>query len=332
MKLSKLPSVWVRSMIVVLAAAATAAGAVGCSAAGSASPGRPVLADPNVVVAAVPATGATGLYIAQEQGFFAAEGLHVTILSSISAADTIPDLLAGKINVSLGQWTSAIAVQAKGVHLRAIAAGNNGGPGLEVLATLPGSQITRVSELAGKRIAVNALDGLSQMIVENVLETAGVPTAKVHWVIQQFPLMGKELATHAADAVFMVEPYLTQAEEMLGVTQLADMDQGATQDFPITGYFATSSWASKNPATEAAFVTALERGQALAATDREAVEQALMGFLHISRQTAAVMALGTFPLGVDPVQIQRVADLMQANDLLPPTVNTTALVGGLTQN
>ncbi|MGA2830029.1 MAG: hypothetical protein ABSF03_28425, partial [Streptosporangiaceae bacterium] len=75
-----------------------------------------------------------------------------------------------------------------------------------------------------------------------------------------------------------------------------------------------------------AFVTALERGQQLAGTDRAAVEQALIPALHTSRTVAAVMALGTFPLSVSPVALGRVADLMQSDGLLAKPVNTTALV------
>ena len=58
----------------------------GCSTQPSAKGGA-APADHTVVVAAVPATGASALYIAQDEGLFARAGLDVRIESSASAAD-----------------------------------------------------------------------------------------------------------------------------------------------------------------------------------------------------------------------------------------------------
>jgi ABC-type nitrate/sulfonate/bicarbonate transport system substrate-binding protein len=82
----------------------------------------------------------------------------------------------------------------------------------------------------------------------------------------------------------------------------------------------TQAWAARYPRTATAFTTALRRGQQVAATSRPAVEQALRGALHISKQTAATMALGTYPLTMTRVDLQRVATLMQLNGLLSQKV------------
>ena len=52
--------------------------------------------------------------------------------------------------------------------------------------------------------------------------------------------------------------------------ELADLDQGATMNFPIDGYVATQAWARQHPQTAAAFVRAMEGGQALAQDDPSA--------------------------------------------------------------
>lgn len=318
----------------VLATAATVATAAavaatgGCAVTNAGATAK--LAHPDVVVAAVPATGASGLYIAEQRGFFAQAGLDVTIKSSVSAATTVEELLHGAVDITLGQWTSAIVLEAGGARLRALASGNNGGPGLEVLTTLAGSPVKRVGDLAGKRVAVNVRGGLSEMLVDSVLKSAGINPQQVQFVVTPFPLMALTLVQHKADVAFMVEPYLSQAEQRQGVAALRDVDQGATEDFPITGYFATAAWARKYPATAAAFQSALERGQAVAAADRLAVQQALIRFTGVAPDTAAVMSLGTFPQGVDPVQLERVADLMQTSSLLSPHADPAALVAELT--
>lgn len=284
-----------------------------------------------MIVAAVPATGAVGLYIAQQRGLFTAAGLHVTIEPSISAADVVPDLVKNSINVSLGQWTSALAVQAQGIQLRAIATGNSGGIGLEELVTAAHSPVTSLGGLKGKTIAVNALNGLSQLLAESVLATAGVTATQVHFTVIPFPSMGPALTSHKVDAAFMVQPYLGQALAAHQVTKLADIDQGATTDFPITGYVVTSAWAQKYPATVAAFTRALNQGQQIAATNRAAVNAAITQFISVTPQTAAKMVLGGYPLTVDPAQLLRVATLMQQYGMLSKSVNAQSLVTAMTK-
>jgi NitT/TauT family transport system substrate-binding protein len=89
------------------------------------------------------------------------------------------------------------------------------------------------------------------------------------------------------------------------------MDQGPTEEFPLTGYVATQAWTAKYPRTAAAFTRALARGQQLAATSRLDVEKALIKYTTITKQTAAVMATGTFPQSVTTAALVRVAGLMQ---------------------
>ena len=110
-----------------LFAAGCAAGALalatGCSS-GAAKPtasrpgtGRTNLEKTHLTVAAVPAEGAAGLYLAEERGLFTQQGLHVTIVTTASAGAVIPQLLHGSVDIDSGQWVTAIAAQAAAQHL-----------------------------------------------------------------------------------------------------------------------------------------------------------------------------------------------------------------------
>jgi NitT/TauT family transport system substrate-binding protein len=324
----------VRRLLAAAAVSAVAVSAAACSSSSHSTTattatqtGRPASA--NIVVAAVPATGAAGLYIAEQRGLFAAAGLHVTIESSVSAADVIPDLINGTVQVSLGQWTSALAVAARGIALRALGAGNSGAPGLEELVVAPHSPVTKLADLKGKTLAVNALAGLSQVLAESVLAQAGVTPGQVHFTVIPFPDMAAALAAHRVDAAFMIQPYLAKAAHQ--VTELADIDQGTTQNFPITGYVATAAWVQKNPATAAAFARALNQGQKLAATNRAAVNQAVIQYIGVSPQAAAAMTLGIFPLSVSATDLNRVASLMRSYGLLAKSVSVPTVIAGMTK-
>jgi NitT/TauT family transport system substrate-binding protein len=144
--------------------------------------------------------------------------------------------------------------------------------------------------------------------------------------------MAKALQTHVyngrrIDAASMPEPFVTGAEEAVGAQPLQDEDIGAAQALPIAGYVVTKTWAQKNPKTAAAFLKALIEGQRIADTNPRAVESSLVKYsLGVTPTAAAVMALPSFPLNLDPVLIQRVADLMTQFGMLPTSYEVKPII------
>ena len=134
-----------------------------------------------------------------------------------------------------------------------------------------------------------------------------------------FPAVAPALTTPDSPVIasFVPEPFVSFGEAQNGLQELADLDQGATQNFPIQGYAVTAEWARKYPGTLKAFTTALSQGQQIADTDRAAVERVIEKYLQIDPQSAAFISLPAFPLGVDSVRLQRVVSSMKRFSLLP---------------
>jgi NitT/TauT family transport system substrate-binding protein len=285
-----------------------------------------------LTIAAVPTASSAGLYVAQQEGFFRQAGLDVKIVSIGSGADVTSNLLNGSIDVVNGAYAGFIEAQAHGAgKFHVLADGYAGAPHVDEIVVPPKSKITSVSQLKGATIAVNALASVASLLVTSTLESQGVQPSQVHLVAMPFPAMPGALKAHKVDAAYLVEPYLSQTEAQIGGEELIDVNQGATQDFPINGYVATQAWCQKYPQTAAAVAKALDRGQAIADTNRPEVERALTHFTSINRQIAAIMSLGNFPTSVDTVHLQRVADLMFSNGQLKKHFNMAAMtsaVGG----
>jgi NitT/TauT family transport system substrate-binding protein len=91
-------------------------------------------------------------------------------------------------------------------------------------------------------------------------------------------------------------------------------------------YLTTAAWADAHPATARAFAHAVEQGQALAASDRGAVEHILPSYMRISKDIAALVNLNTYPTTANPVQLQRVANLMAEGGMLHAPLNVAPLV------
>jgi NitT/TauT family transport system substrate-binding protein len=318
--------------VAITAALATAvlAGAVGCGTSGSSSPSPAgtALEQPDITVAAIQSVTAAGLYVAQQRGFFADAGLHVTIDAVSGSSSAIPDLLADHVQVVFGNYVSDILAQAHGVaSLRFLAAGNVSGPHEQEVVVLPGSPIASPADLRGKTIGVNALNNVGTMMIQAILARYGVPASAVHFVDIPFPSVGAALAAHRIDAAYVSDPFLTADKQKYGARTLFDCDQGAVANLPISGYVTTSAWAAKNPKTAAAFISALERGQALAGSDRAAVNTALAAYAGIPLKAAAAAAIGTFPVGqqVQAAPLQRLADLMQTYGVLKQHFDVTPM-------
>ncbi len=188
---------------------------------------------PDLTVAVVPAISAAGLYIAQQDGYFARAGLHVKIVPIASGVNALPDLLSGSVDIDEGQWAADLSAEAKGVaKLHALASASAGGPGVQEIVIPAGSQIRSVQQLRGATIAVNALGGLAVLVTDIMLKTYGVDPSAVHYTVVGFPDMGAALAAHRVDAAFIAEPSLSAAEDNDGATPLFDVDTGPDPHHP----------------------------------------------------------------------------------------------------
>ena len=304
----------------------TAAGltlAAGCSGGGGAA-NASGLEKTDLNVAVVPALDSAGFFVALYQGLFRAQGLNVHFFPATSSETVIADQVAGKYDITGGNYVSYVQHAAIDHQpLEIIAEGSVMERGSQAIYTMPDSHITSLDRLKGHLLGINAPGNINYLLAAAVLTQNGVSLRRVRFPKQPipFPAMAGELAAGKIDAAALPEPFATVAEEQYGAVELADLNPGATQNFPILGYVATKSWARAHPKTLRAFLTALEAGQQIADTSRSAVEQAMEALKgpqdgQVPPIVAAVMALNSYPIGVDRARLQRVPDVMYEFGLL----------------
>jgi NitT/TauT family transport system substrate-binding protein len=280
----------------------------------------------SLVVAAVPGEGSAGLYIAQDQGLFRKAGLKVTIEPVTSSATAIPAMVHGQVQIAAGQYTSYVAAQADGAApMRILAAGYSLGPRVQDVMIGPQSPIRAPAQLRGAVIAVNAVNSETTDLLYTALAAYGISPSQVQVAAIPFPAMAAALAAHRVSAIYEIEPYETEASQQHGDQDLLDLDTGANEDFPISGYASLAAWADSHPRAAAAFAHAVEHGNALASANLTVLQHAFETSLHLSPQVADVMATGTFPTGISPAALQRVPDLMLLYGQLTKPFAITAL-------
>jgi len=268
----------------------------------------------HLVVDDFPSIDSAGLYIAEQKGLFAAQGLDVTIVPVFtSGQQTVNDIENGKADISSGDYVTYLDNELlDNAHLEIVGEASVLRPNQIVLFVKDGSKVEQLSQLEGKRVAVAGHDDIATLLIDSLLADNGVPSSKVILVPgTQLPADPALINAGVFTAAPIPEPFVSEGEQQFGLQELADLDQGGTENFPIQGFAVTTTWARQHPNTLKAFVTALDQGQQIADTNRAAVEQAIeQPPLKVAPGIAAVVALPEFPTAIDPTSLQRVLDDM----------------------
>ncbi len=286
-------------------------------------------------VAVVPAVDSAGFFVALHEGLFAKEGLTIHYTPAVSSDEVIDQQVDGQYDITGGNYVSYIQHYVnQHQQLEIIAEGSVMQEGTQAIYTMPKYHITTLAGLKGHMLGINAPLNINYLLAASVLTENGIKLSAVHFPTQPipFPTMAAALAAGKVEAAAMPEPFATAAEQDYGAVPLTDLNQGATESFPIQGYVVTRSWAEQNPNTLKAFVAALTKGQQIADTSRASVEQAMESLKgpqngQIPAIIAAVMALNIYPTSIDKVRIQRVADVMFQFGLLKSRFNVSPMIG-----
>lgn len=190
-------------------------------------------------------------YIAKEKGFFAQNGLNVTLTSG--TFETQKDGLAsGKYPVANGDFQFFPSVQ-QGLNIKVVGGLHTG---CIKLVVPPNSPIQSAKDLKGKRIGVDEIGGTPMAITSVVLANAGIdPQSGVTW--KPFPLdqLVTEVSKGEIDAFAAWDPYGTLAVQNNGYKVLTDISTdplfaGRTCCF----LYASEKYIKSDPALIAAIV------------------------------------------------------------------------------
>jgi len=296
--------------------AAVLLGAVmtGCSSAGASLPIVGGAETTHLIVYDFPSIDSAGLYIAEQDGLFKKEGLDVTVIPDFkSTQDTVNMIESGKAQISSGDYVTYMDNElGANPNLEIVAEASVLQPNQLGLMVKPGSAIRSVRDLQNKTVAVAGHDDIATLLIDSLLTENDVPLGRVHLIPGiPLPAVPSLVAKNQFATGPVPEPFVSIAEQQIGETVLADLDQGGMTNFPIQGYAVTRSWAQHNPNTLKAFATALDEAQEIADTNRAEVEKVIEGQpLSVANGVAAVVALPQFPNGIDPTRLQRVVNDM----------------------
>jgi NitT/TauT family transport system substrate-binding protein len=206
------------------APASGAARAGAAAPASGAAPTRPTDAPLNpaatVRVGVVGATGESGIYVGQEQGYFRQQGITVEWTQFQAGQQMIPLLGSGQLDVGSGGVSAGlINAVALDIPLRIVADEGYIAPGsrwqgiVVRKALVDNGTFTGCPSYKGLRVA-NVTDGnTGHIVLARTLGECGLELSDVDVVLMSFGDMMVAFQNGAIDAAFNLEPFLTRGVE-----------------------------------------------------------------------------------------------------------------------
>jgi NitT/TauT family transport system substrate-binding protein len=334
----------INRLVYCLAATIPVAILAGCSGGGSG--GNAPLNSSPIVIDAVPTADAAGLYIAQDEGLFAKQGLTVKIVPINGGEYGMGDLQTGKAQLVEGNYVSFVLAQVAGtfaapevndpaktlpsapINMRIIADSSQMQAGNQALYVMPDSHLKTVGQVARAHatVGVNSLHNIGSVLLGSLLTANNFRLNSVTQEPEILPDMPSLLSKGAIESAWLPEPFGTEAQQIYGAVEIADFDQGSLQNFPIGTVVGSAQWVKSNPGTVAAFLRAYDQGQQIADTNRSEVEKVLVANTGVTKLVAANMTLDTYPLTMDVPVMQRVPDAMFQYGVLGKHYNITDMI------
>jgi NitT/TauT family transport system substrate-binding protein len=311
-----------------LASAVAAVLATSCHVPGTGGSGTSTTGSGSMTVAVVPGIDNAPLDLAVSNGLFRQHGLSVTIRPYTSVSAVIGALKSGQATIAGGDYTDFFYAQSNSkISLSLIADGYDAVANSMAILTMPGRNITAAQDLQGQTVASPPAQGIAApaglpfnmptLAAEQVLQSDGLSPSSVTWKQTAPANMLGALASGRVKAILATEPYIFEAEQKLGATEVVDASSGVTGNLPLSGYFSLASYVKQQPANVEAFQAALSQAQTDASMGGQ-VQALLPHYVAgISKEDAALVTLGTYPAALSVGQVQRVVSLMVDAGIIP---------------
>lgn len=201
------------------------------------------------------------MYVAIEKGYFAEEGLEVSLVNGLGADKTMTAVLSGDADIGFMGSEASIYVYNQGkedyiVNFAQLTqrAGN-------FLVSRKQETNFDWNNLIGKTIIGGREGGMPQMVLEYILKEKGIDPENDVTIIQNidFGLTGEAFASGTGDYTVEFEPaaYKLEKEGKGYVVASLGVESGMV---PYTAYSAKKSYIEKNPEIIQSFTNAIQKG------------------------------------------------------------------------
>jgi NitT/TauT family transport system substrate-binding protein len=271
-----------------------------------------------VTVGMLPVISTAGLYVGIEEGFFADRDIELSIETGQGGAALIPAVASGQMEFATSNPVSLLQARDQGLPLRVVAHWTSvyaeGEEDPNGVIVKPDSGITRAADLAGKRIAVNTLNGMGQLTIDEAIRQDGGDPSAVTYVELGFPDMPAALEAGNVDAVWIGEPFKTSL--LAAGNVVASYSSKSVPGHPTTMFFTSEQLIVSDPDLVEDMTDALEDTLEYVEENPDAVRAAAVAELGVPQEVADAVMLDETGTDLRRPQIERLGELMVDAGLL----------------
>lgn len=198
-------------------------GATGAPAATASTSG----AGTTVRVGYVPVLVYSPLFVAQERGYFKEAGLNVELTPTQGGSDPVVQLAAGNFDAAVGGIGAGVFNAAQqGVKFKIVAPMHSEKPPVAtklVISAKRAGEIKSVTDLKGKKVAINATGAATEYWLDQALQQNGLSMQDIQLTTVAFRDVPAALENGSLDAAMLGEPLVAINLEK-GVVSVLDED------------------------------------------------------------------------------------------------------------
>jgi NitT/TauT family transport system substrate-binding protein len=253
-----------------------------------------------------------------EQGFFEERNIEVTIETGQGGAALLPAVASGEMEFATSNPVSLLQARGEGLDVRVIGhwtSTHAEGEDVNGVVAHRDSGVTDAAGLAGKRIAVNTLNGMGQLTIDEAVRQAGGDPSGIQYVELGFPDMPAALEAGNVDAVWVPEPFLTRLMDA-GHPLASYSSQESVPGHPTQLFFTSGQLAESDPQLVEDFTAALEETLEWADANPDVVRTEAEEFLQTPPGAMATVGIEEFGTDLRREQIERMGELMVEAGLL----------------
>ncbi|MEV4220219.1 ABC transporter substrate-binding protein [Nonomuraea sp. ATR24] len=266
------------------------------------------------------------IHLGKAKGFFDEQDIDLTITPVQGGAASITGAVSGQFQFAFANTTSLLTAKQQGLDIRVVANGvsSTGEPGKDFSAVLvkPGSPIRSAKDLAGKKVSVNQLKNIGDTTIRASVRKDGGDPDGIEFVELPFPDAPAALENDRVDAIWVVEPFVSQAISQ-GARPVAWNFADAADALTVAMYFTTSR---TDPDLTKRFTAAMRKSLEYADTHPDEVRQVLSTYTKIAPEVIEKIYLPKWPAEVNRASVQTIADLALADGVLNAEIDVSELV------
>jgi NitT/TauT family transport system substrate-binding protein len=265
-----------------------------------------------------------------EKGYFKKRKLTVKVKPSQGGATVVPAVTSGSVDIGGSNLVSVLLAQGKNIPLKIVSPGTfvqtDPKKDFSAIMVKGSSDIRSPKDLEGKTLAVNTLKNVAEVTAKASLSKQGVDVSKVKLTEVDFPEMNATVQQGRVDAVFAIEPFVTQ-----GVGQgnrIIDRPYvGTKRGIEIGCYFTSEKYLNENADVVKRFHEGVGETAKAIADDPADFRKFLPTASEIPAAAAQKVILPAWKANSDPASLDLMATLMQRYGVTDDKPDTSEVLG-----